>query len=188
MVVQFLKNISLSHLSPTTHISSIPSTPSWCIHAQNTVITLEMICNTGKPPSPLLKSFNQCTGKYSTQGTGFNDSSWGEQTHGLVKLIVHKLWPESYDKVIAGATEFDKKTHISVHTKDIINLTNDKPLEEFAMVVDLPSDEDDNKLVIAINEPENVYRDEDRYKDAYSSDDVAVCGIEEEGAQSDWYS
>ena len=75
-----------------------------------------------------------------------------------MKLIVHKLWPESYDKVIAGATEFDKKTHISVHTKDIINLTNDKPLEEFAMVVDLPSDEDDDEMVMVKNEPGNDYR------------------------------
>ena len=33
-----------------------------------------------------------------------------------------------------------------------------------------------------------IIGDKDRYKDAYCSDDVAVCGIEEEGAQSDWYS
>ena len=50
------------------------------------------------------------------------------------------------------------KRHISVHTKDIINLTNDKPLEEFEMVVDLPSDEDDDEMVMVKNEPGNDYR------------------------------
>ena len=150
-------------------------------------ITLEMIHNTGKLPSPLLKSLNQSTGKYSTQGTGFNGLSWGEQTCGLVKLIVHKLWPEGYDKVIAGAKEIVKKTHSSVCTaEEIIDLTTDEPPEEFKMVIDLPSDEEDSDMVVK-DEPENDYRDEDEDADVDGSNNVAVFGIEEEGAQSHWY-
>ena len=145
-----------------------------------------MIHNMGKQPSPLPKSLNHSTGKYSTWGTGFNDPSWGEQTCGLVKLIVHKLQPESYVKVIPGVKEIVKKTHSSVCTEEIIDLTTDEPLEEFKMVVDIPSDEEDSGMVVK-DEPENDYRDEDKYKDADSSDDVAVFGIEEEGEQSHWY-
>jgi hypothetical protein len=142
-----------------------------------------MIHNTGKTPSPLPKSLNQSTGKYSTRGTGFNDSSWGEQTRGLVKLIVHKLRPESYDKVVAGAKEIVKKTRSSVRTEEIIDLTTDEPPEEFEMVMDLPSDEDSEMDIK--DEPENDYRDED--EDADGSDDAAIFGVEEEGTQSHWY-
>ena len=102
-----------------------------------------MIHHTGKPPSPLPKSFNNSTGKFSTRGTWFNESSWGEQTHGLVKLIVHKLWQESYDKVVAGTKEIVKRTRSSVRTEEVIDLTSDKPADEFTMIVDLPSDEED---------------------------------------------
>ena len=139
-------------------------------------ITLEMICNTGKPPSPLPKS---STGKYSNQGTGFNELSWGEQTHGLVKLIVHKLWPESYDKVIVGAREIVKRTCSSVRTKEVIDLTTDEPLDKFAMVVDLPSDEEDSETDVVKNEPENHYRDNNGYDDA-DGNNVAGYDIEEE--------
>ena len=141
-------------------------------------ITLEMIRNTGKPPSPLPKLFNNSTGKYSNQGTGFNESSWGEQTRGFVKLIVHKLRPESYNKVIVGAREIVKRTCSSVHTEEVIDLTTDKPPDEFVMVIDLPSDEDSETDVVK-NEPENHYRDNDGYDDA-DGDDAAGYDVGEE--------
>ena len=137
-----------------------------------------MICDTGKPPSPLPKSFNNSTGKYSNWGTGFNKSSWGEQTCRLVKLIVHKLWPESYDKVIVGVREIVKRTHSSVHTEEVIDLTTDEPPDEFAMIIDLPSDEDSETDVVK-NEPENHYRDDDGYNNV-DGDDVAGYDVEEE--------
>ena len=145
-----------------------------------------MICNTGKPPSPLLKSLNNSTGKFSTRGTGFNNLSWDEQTHGLVKLIVHKLWQESFDKVVAGAKEITKKTCSSIHTEEVIDLTSDKPPEEFAMLIDLPSDEEDSKIAVIKNEPENEDRDNDGYEDGYG-DGTAVYE-DEEGAQFLWSS
>ena len=112
-----------------------------------------MIHHTGKPPSPLPKSFNNSTGKFSTRGTGFNESSWGEQTCGLVKLIVHKLRQESYNKVITGAKDIVKRTRSSVRTEEVIDLTSDDPADEFAMVVDLPSDKEDSNMVVVKNEP-----------------------------------
>ena len=145
-----------------------------------------MICNTGKPPSPLPKSLNNSTGKFSTWGTGFNDSSWGEQTHGLIKLIVHKLWQESFDKVVVSAKEIAKKTCSSIHTKEVIDLTSDEPPEEFAMLIDLPSDEEDSKIVVVKNEPENEDRDNDGYEDGYG-DGTAVYE-DEEGPQFLWSS
>ena len=145
-----------------------------------------MIHNTGKPPILLPKSLNNSTSKFSTQGTGFNDLSWGEQTHGLIKLIVHKLWQESFNKVVVGAKEITKKTHSSIHTEEVIDLTSDEPPEEFAMLVDLPSDEEDSKIVVIKNEPENEYRDNNRYKDGYG-DSTAVYE-DEEGAQFLWSS
>ena len=145
-----------------------------------------MIHNTGKPPSPLPKSFNNLTGKFSTQGTGFNNLSWGEQTHGLIKLIVHKLRQESFDKVVAGAKEITKKTHSSIHIKEVIDLTSDEPPEEFAILIDLPSDEEDSKIVVIKNELENKDRDNDGYEDGYE-DSTAVYEDEEE-AQFLWSS
>ena len=141
-------------------------------------ITLEMICDTGKSPSPLPKSSNNSTSEYSNQRTGFNELSWGEQTHGLVKLIVHKLWPESYDKVIVGAREIVKRTHSSICTEEVIDLTTDEPPDKFAMVTDLPSDED-SEMDVVKNEPENHYRDDDGYNGA-DGDDVAGYNVEEE--------
>ena len=110
-------------------------------------ITLEMIHNTGKPPSPLPKTLNNLAGKLSARGTGFNESSWGEQTHGLIKLIVHRLRQESYDKVVAAAREIVKKTCGSTHTEEVIDLTTDEPPEEFTMLVNLPLNEEDTITV-----------------------------------------
>ena len=110
-------------------------------------ITLKMIHHTGKPPSPLPRSFNNSNSKFSTWGTGFNESSCSEQTHGLIKFIVHKPWQESYNKVVAGAKQI-VKTHSSVHTEEVIDLTSDKPPDEFAMIVDLPLDKEDGNMVV----------------------------------------
>ena len=145
-----------------------------------------MIHNTGKPPSPLPKSLNNSTGKFSTWGTGFNDLSWGEQTHGLVKRIVHKLQQESFDKVVEGAKEIAKKTCSSIHTEEVIDLTSDEPPEEFAMLADLPSDKEDSEIVVIKNEPENKDRDNNGYEDGYR-DGTAVYE-DEEGAQFSWSS
>ena len=103
-----------------------------------------MICATGKVPSRLPQTFNHSTGKFSTQSTGFNNTSWGGQAWGLVKLIIKKLWLDSYDKIVEAAREFVKKTHGTIHTNvEVIDLTNNDPPEEFGMLVDVPSDEDD---------------------------------------------
>ena len=101
-----------------------------------------MIHATGKVPSPLPKSLNQSTGKYSTQATGFNDASLGENTRSLVKLITHKLRPESYDKIVEGARAFAKKTRGVIQSDEVIDLTADEPPTEFAMIVDLPTDDE----------------------------------------------
>ena len=141
-----------------------------------------MIHHTGKPPSPLPKSFNNSTGKFSTKGTGFNESSWGEQTCGLVKLIVHELWQENYNKVIAGAKEIVKRTRSSLHTKEVIDLTSDEPANEFAMIVDLPSDKENGNMVVVKNEPGN----EDGYK-GWDENDVAIYEDDkDEATQSLW--
>ena len=141
-----------------------------------------MIHNTGKPPSPLPKSFNNSTGKFSTRGTEFNESSWGEQTCGLIKLIIHKLWQESYDKVVAGAKEIVKRTHSSVRTEEVIDLTSDEPPDKFAMIVDLPLDKEDGNMVVVKNEPGN----EDGYK-GWDENDVAIYeDDEDEATQSLW--
>ena len=41
-----------------------------------------------------------------------------------------------------GVREIVKRTHSSVHTKEVIDLTTDEPPDKFVMVIDLPSDED----------------------------------------------
>ena len=92
-------------------------------------ITLKMIHNTGKPSSPLPQTLNNSMDKFSAQGTGFNESSWGEQTHGLIKLIVYRIQQVSYDKVIAAVKEIIKKTHGSTHTEEVIDLTTDESPE-----------------------------------------------------------
>ena len=85
-----------------------------------------------------------------------------------------------------GAKEITKKTCSSVHTKEVIDLTFDKPPEEFAMLVDIPSDEEDSEIVVVKNKPENKDRDNDGYKDGYR-DGTAVYE-DEEGSQFSWSS
>lgn len=113
-----------------------------------------MIHATGKPPSPLPRSFNRSTGELSIKGTGFNDAYWGEQTRGLIKLIVKELLPDSYDKIFTRARDMAKKTRGAARAEEVIDLTNDDPPEEFAMLVDLPTDdEEDIEMVVVKNEP-----------------------------------
>lgn len=84
-----------------------------------------------------------------TLSTSFNNASWGEQTQGLVKLIVKKLQPDSYNKIIEAAREFVKKTHGAICTDvEVIDLTNNDPPEEFGILVDVPSDEDNDMSVV----------------------------------------
>ena len=104
-----------------------------------------MICSTGKPPSRLLKTFNGSSSEFSTRSTGFNDLSWGDQMREFIKLINKRLRPESYDNIIAGAQDIAKKTQRAIQTEEIIDLTNDELLDEFAMLVDVPLDEDIDK-------------------------------------------
>ena len=105
-----------------------------------------MIHSTG---SPLPKAFNHSTGEFSTHSTGFNDSSWGNETRGLIQLINKKLRPESYDKIVAGAEDIAKQTHGPICDGEIIDLM-DEPPNEFTMLVDIPSDDDDNDSNIVI--------------------------------------
>ena len=77
-----------------------------------------------------------------------------------------------------GVREIVKRTHSSVHTEEVIDLTTDKPPDKFAMVIDLPSDEDSETDVVK-NEPENHYRDDDGYDDV-DSNDAAGYDVEEE--------
>ena len=57
--------------------------------------------------------------------------------------------------MVVGAKEIVKRTHSSIHTEEVIDLTNDKPPDEFAMIVDLPLDEEDGDMVVVKNEPGN---------------------------------
>ena len=52
------------------------------------------------------------------------------------------------------------------------------------MLVDLPSDKEDSKMVIIKSEPENEDRDDDGYRDGYG-DDTAVY---KDKAQYSWSS
>ena len=107
-------------------------------------ITLENIQLTGKAPK-IPKTFNQATRKFSTRVTSFNNISMGEITHKLL-LIILKLQVESYDKIVAGAMDIAKKTHKTIHTDEVIDLTTDGPPEEFTMIVDIPSDDDNETM------------------------------------------
>ena len=102
-----------------------------------------MIQTTGKAPTWLLKTLNQSTSKYLTQATSFNDVSCSELTHTLLKLITFMIWPESYNKIVAGAKAITAKTHRATHADNIIDLIVDKPPVEFVMLVDNPSDDGD---------------------------------------------
>ena len=66
------------------------------------------------------------------------------------------------------------------------NTIIDEPPEEFVMLVDLPSNEEDSEIVIVKNEPENEDRDNNGYEDGYR-DGTAVFE-DEEGAQFSWSS
>ena len=88
----------------------------------------------------------------------------------------------NYDKVVAGAKEIVKRTHSSVHTEEVIDLTSDEPPDEFAMIVDLLLDEEDGNMVVVKNEPGN----EDGYND-WDKNDVAIYeDNEDEATQSLW--
>ena len=113
-----------------------------------------MVRTTGKPPSPLPKTFNHATGEFSTRSTGFNETAWGDQTRGFVKLINKQLRPESYDKIVMGAWDIAKKSRGVVCTEEVIDLTGDEPPDEFAMLINIPSDDDkleDRKIPIIKN-------------------------------------
>ena len=69
----------------------------------------------------------------------------GKITHKLL-LITLKLQAESYDKIVAGAMDIAKKTHKTIHTDEVIDLTIDRPPEEFMMIVDIPSDDDNETM------------------------------------------
>ena len=69
----------------------------------------------------------------------------GEITCKLL-LITIKLRVESYDKIVAGAMDIAKNTCKTIHTDEVIDLTTDGPPEEFTMIVDIPSD-DENKTM-----------------------------------------
>ena len=81
-----------------------------------------------------------------------------------------------YDKRVVAAKEIIKKTHSSTYTEEVIDLTTDKPPEEFAMLVNLLQDEED--MIIVKNELGNENIDKDGYKD-WDRDDVAAYENEE---------
>ena len=64
----------------------------------------------------------------------------------LVRLIVHALGPESYDKIIAGARAIAAKTCRAICTNEVIDLTGDEPPVESAMVIDNSSDDEDGNM------------------------------------------
>ena len=118
------------------------------------MITLQMVCTTAKLPSPLLKAFNHATGEFSTHLTGFNKTAWGNQTWGFVKLINKQLRLESYDKIVMQVWDIAKKSHSVVCTEEVIDLMGNEPPDEFAMLIDIPSDDDeleDRKIPIVKN-------------------------------------
>lgn len=156
-----------------------------------------MIYTTGKPPSPLPKAFNRSTGEFSTRSTGFNDSAWGDQTRGFIKLISKNLRPESYNKIVAGAHDIAKKTRGAIGAKEIIDLTADEPPDEFAMLVDIPSDDDEDSK-IGIIESGRVGRDviikqvvnagEGESGNEYECEDGEVSDNDDESLQLDYTS
>ena len=78
-----------------------------------------------------------------------------------------------------GVREIVKRPCSSVCTEEVIDPTTDEPPDKFAMVVDLPSDEEDSEMDVVKNEPENHYRDDDGYDDV-DSNDAAGYDVEEE--------
>lgn len=134
-----------------------------------------MIQSTGKVLK-VPKTLNQSTGRYSTQATGFNDASCGKATRDLVKLIVSTLRPESYDKIVAGAKEIAAKTRRAVRATEVIDLTADELPEEFAMIVDNPSDDEDG------NENENGGLDGEEDMEIEGEEDIEFEN-EDEGVE-----
>ena len=115
-----------------------------------------MIFSTSKLLSPLSKALNHSTGEFSTHSTGFNNSLWGNQTRGLIKLINKKLRLESYNKIVAGAQDITKKTRGPIRSEEIIDLMIDKPPDGFVIFVDISSDDNDDNSKITIIENDHV--------------------------------
>ena len=85
-------------------------------------------------------------GEFSTCSTGYNETTWGDQTQGFIKLINKQLRLESYNKIVVGAQDITKKSHSVICTKEVIDLMGDEPTDEFAMLIDIPSDDDNLKI------------------------------------------
>ena len=68
--------------------------------------------------------------------------TWGDQTQGFVKLINKQLRPESYNKIVMGAWDIAKKSCSVVCTEEVIDLMGDEPPDGFAMLINVPSDDD----------------------------------------------
>ncbi len=77
------------------------------------MLTIEIIHTAKGRNVTLPKTLNHSTGKISNQQTGFNDVTWGPTTCKYVKSIskVYKKKPEKFNKIIACAKEFSKKSH-----------------------------------------------------------------------------
>ena len=99
-----------------------------------------MVRTTHKLPSPLLKAFNCATGEFSTHSTGFNETTWGDQTWGFIKLINKQLRLERYDKIVVGVWDIAKKSCSVVCTEEVIDLMGNEPPDEYTMLIDIPSD------------------------------------------------
>lgn len=127
-----------------------------------------MITSKGRPPKPLPKTLNRVTGKYSSQAIGFNDTAWGPQTRSYVKMIHTQLRNSSYDKIVAAAKPLVKVVRRRVPIEEVIDLTGEDE-DECAMLIDLPSDED--------NSEDNSEDSSDTDSDTDSEDDS-----EEEGS------
>lgn len=115
-----------------------------------------MIQETGKAPTPIPKTFTLPTNRIPSNSTCFSETAWGAQTRELIKTIKITLRPDSWNKIIESATDLARKTRRGARNNDVdIDLTNDDDdddniPDEFAMVVDLPSDDE---MVVVKDEP-----------------------------------
>lgn len=73
-------------------------------------VTTEMVCTAKGRNISLPKKLNHSTGKVSNCQTGFNDVSWGKSTRAYVRGIDTNLSSKSFDKIIAGAMAFARKS------------------------------------------------------------------------------
>ena len=89
---------------------------------------------------PTPEAFNHSTGEFSTHSTGFNETAWGDQTQGFIKLINKWLRPGSYDKIVMGAQDITERSHSVVCTEEVIDLMGNEPPDEYTMLIDIPSD------------------------------------------------